>query len=48
MQRYEKYGILNYLCKVILERMMKKNAIPTCENMVDDHFGHCAYIWFVK
>ena len=27
---------------------MKKNAIPTCENMVDDHFGHCAYIWFVK
>ena len=37
MQRYEKYGILNYLCKVILERMMKKNAIPTCENMVDDH-----------
>ena len=22
---------------------MKKIAIPTRENMVDDHFGHCAY-----
>ena len=23
--------------------MMKKIAIPTREDMVDDHFGHCAY-----
>ena len=23
--------------------MMKKIAIPTSEDMVDDHFGHCAY-----
>ncbi len=22
---------------------MKKIAIPTREDMVDDHFGHCAY-----
>ena len=25
------------------EIMMKKIAIPTREDMVDDHFGHCAY-----
>ena len=23
--------------------MAKKIAIPTCESMIDDHFGHCAY-----
>ena len=23
--------------------MIKKIAIPTCEGMIDDHFGHCAY-----
>ena len=23
--------------------MMKLIAIPTCDGMVDDHFGHCAY-----
>ena len=22
---------------------MKKIALPTREDMVDDHFGHCAY-----
>ena len=26
---------------------MKKIAIPTRENMVDDHFGHCAYYTIV-
>ena len=52
MQRYKKYKIFDYLCKVnkeeLLEIMMKKIAIPTREDMVDDHFGHCAYYTVVK
>jgi predicted Fe-Mo cluster-binding NifX family protein len=27
---------------------MKKIAIPTREGMVDDHFGHCAYITVIR
>ena len=32
---------------MFFEIMMKKIAIPTRENIVDDHFGHCAYYTIV-
>ena len=31
------------IINIFFEIMMKKIAIPTREDMVDDHFGHCAY-----
>ncbi len=35
----------DYFCKLKIKKTLRnmKIAVPTRENFVDDHFGHCAY-----